>query len=119
MKNRTLKKLAAVSLALVSLGAQAAEPVEHLWYADAQKSVFYGIDTERHELVVITEPGPMSSQPSSRTVMHLDKGEQLAFSIAGTGLNAVQATLTVRRDGDAMTAGITTQVSKGIVAHLE
>lgn len=119
MNPPSIKQLAAVSLTLITLGAQAAEPVEHLWFADSQKSVFYAIDTNRHEVVVITEPGPMSSQPPSRTVMRLDKGEQLAVSVAGTGLNAVKATLTVGRDSDAISAHIASHVSRNFLAHLE
>lgn len=119
MKTLGMKKLATVSLTLITLCAQAAEPVEHLWFADSQKNVYYAIDNDRQEVVVITEPGPMSSQPPSRTVMRLDMGEQLTVTMAGTGINAVKATLTVRRDSDAIRAHIASHVSRNVLADLE
>ena len=98
----------ALCLALAAFNAQAAKPVENLWFADSHVSAFYAIDEAEHRVILITEPGPRGQGHPARRIEQLSDGERYTISMDGTGRNALTATLTVTRHGEDMNARITT-----------
>jgi len=108
MPNPITHNVAALCIALACANAQAAEPVEKLWFADSHVSAFYAIGEVDHRVIVGTEPGPQGQGQATRTVKQLIDGERLAISLDGLGRNALTATLAVTRRGNDMEVQITT-----------
>jgi hypothetical protein len=107
----------ALCLALATFNAQAAKPVENLWFTDSHVSAFYAIDEVEHRVILITEPGPQVQGHPTRRVEQLSDGERFKISLDGTGRNALTATLTVTRHGKDMDVRITTTPRDRFVAR--
>ena len=113
MTNTIIPNVAAAALAIAfaTSNAQAAEPVQRLWFADSHLSAFYAVDETDHRLIVVTEPGPQGEGHATRTEKNLAEGERVAISLDGYGRNALTATLAVTRSGKDMVVRITTAVA--------
>jgi hypothetical protein len=96
--------------------AQAAEPVQRLWFADSHVSAFYAVDETDHQVLVVTEPGPQGEGHATRTEKQLADGERFAISLDGYGRNALTATLAVTRSGKDIDVQITTTPRERSVA---
>ncbi|MEZ5662604.1 MAG: hypothetical protein R3E94_03640 [Burkholderiaceae bacterium] len=111
--------IATLFLSLAASSAHAADPVQHLWFADSQTSAFYAIDEVNHQLILLTEAGPQGRQAPVRTVRPLAQGERVSLSLDGTGLNALTATLNVERQARGTAVHVDTIVHSGVVARLD
>lgn len=120
MTNTIAQYVAAASTALAAVfaasNAQAAEPVEKLWFTDSHVSAFYAVNKADHRVIVVTEPGPQGQGHTTRTDKQLADGERFALSLDGHGGNALTATLTVIRSGKDMDVQVITTPRERSVA---
>lgn len=81
-----------------------------MFFADRYASAYYLVDKSNFKTVVTVAPGPDGQGNPMQFVNYLSDGESAEYSVGGYGSNSITVKLKLHRDGDAVTANVTTEV---------
>lgn len=83
-----------------------------MFFADRFATAYYTIDKENFRTVVTIAPGPDGDGNPMQLTNSLVDGESAEYSVGGFGENAIKVTLKLTRNGDAITANVTTEAGE-------
>lgn len=80
-----------------------------MFFADRYATAYYTVDKANFRTVVTIAPGPDGQGNPMQLVNSLADGQSAEYSVGGYGENAVKVKLELTRNGDTVTANVTTE----------